>query len=89
MNFRKGNLLNLGKKIKGEGIRIAGVHIERSVLVIRDSKSGKISSFNFETIEELFNSKEIKKCDKIYINAGKNNFIVKTKFFPDKSPCFI
>ena len=67
-------------------MRIAGIHIERSVLVIRDSKSGKISSFSFESIGDLFDSKEIKKCDKIYINAGKNNFIVKTKFFTDKSP---
>jgi len=67
-------------------MRIAGVHIEMSVLVIRDSKSGKVSSFNFNTIEDLFNSKEIKKCDSIYINAGRNNFIIKTKFFQDKNP---
>ncbi len=67
-------------------MRIAGVHIEMSILLIRDSKSGKVSSFNFDTIEDLFNSKEIKKCDSIYINAGRNNFIIKTKFFQDKNP---
>ncbi len=67
-------------------MRIAGVHIERSILVIRDDKSASVSYFKFNTLEELFNSKEIKRCDSIYINAGENNFLVKTKFFPDKSP---
>lgn len=67
-------------------MRIAGVHIERMILVIRDDKSGEVSCFKFDTLEKLFNSKEIKRCDEIYINAGENNFLVKTKFFPDKSP---
>jgi hypothetical protein len=67
-------------------MRIAGVHIERSILVVRDDNSGKVSYFKFKTLEELFNSKEIKRCNGIYINAGENNFLVKTKFFPDKNP---
>lgn len=67
-------------------MRIAGLHIERRILVIRDDKSGKVFYFKFNTLEELFNSKEIKRCNKIYINAGENNFLVKTKFFPSKNP---
>ncbi len=67
-------------------MRIAGVHIERRILVIRDDKSGKVSYSKFNTLEELFNSKEIKRCNEIYINAGENNFLVKTKFFPDRNP---
>ena len=67
-------------------MRIAGVHLERRILVIRDDKGGEVSCFKFETLGELFDSKEIKKCNDIYINAGENNFLVKTKFFPDKSP---
>ena len=67
-------------------MRIAGVHIERSILVVRDEKSERVSCFKFETLEALFNSKKIKKCNKIFINAGENNFLVKTKFFPDKKP---
>jgi hypothetical protein len=67
-------------------MRIAGVHIERSILVVRDDKSNKVSYFKFETLEKLFKSKEVKKCDSIYINAGENNFLVKAKFFPNKNP---
>jgi len=67
-------------------MRIAGVHIERSILVIRDDKSGKVSYFKFDTLEKLFSSKEIKKCNSIFINAGENNFLVKTKFFQNKQP---
>jgi len=67
-------------------MKIAGVHIERSIMVVRDNKSGQVTPFNFKTIEELFSSKEIKKCDKIFINAGENNFLIKTKFFSDKNP---
>ncbi len=67
-------------------MRIAGVHIERNILVTRDLKSGYVSSYNFKTIEELFNSKEIKKCERIFINAGENNFLIKVKFFPEKNP---
>ncbi len=67
-------------------MRIAGVHIERSILVIRDDKSSKVSCFKFDTLEKLFGSKEIKKCNSIFINAGENNFLVKTKFFQNKQP---
>lgn len=67
-------------------MRIAGVHIERLTLVVRDDKSGKISCFKFKNLEELFDSNEIKRCADIYINAGENNFLVKAKFFPNKSP---
>jgi prefoldin subunit 5 len=67
-------------------MRIAGVHVERRILVVRDDKSGKVSYSKFNTLEELSNSKEIKRSNEIYINAGENNFLVKTKFFPDKNP---
>ncbi len=67
-------------------MRIAGVHIERLILVVRDDKSGKVTYFKFKTLKELFNSKEIKRCNDIYINAGENNFLVKAKFFTKKDP---
>jgi hypothetical protein len=80
------SLCSLWFNIWGLGMKIAGVHIERLILVIRDDKSDKVSCFKFETLDELFNSKEIKRCNKIFINAGENNFLVKTKFFPNKKP---
>jgi len=67
-------------------MRIAGVHLERSILVIRERESGKVTFFDFQALEELFNSQEIKSCDKIYINAGESNFLIKTKFFSNKIP---
>jgi hypothetical protein len=41
-------------------MRVAGVHVERAILVVRDGKNDEISYFKFEALEDLFSSKEIK-----------------------------
>ncbi|MEO0292667.1 MAG: hypothetical protein ABIN61_00395 [candidate division WOR-3 bacterium] len=67
-------------------MRIAGVHIERAILVIREKERGKISFLRFQSLNELFKSREIKRCNEIYVNAGENNFLVKIKNFSNRDP---
>ena len=70
-------------------MKIAGIHLERLKAVIRKEGTDigtNLSILNFSSLEEMFESKELLGCDSLYINAGENNYLIKSEFFPDKNP---
>lgn len=70
-------------------MKIAGIHLERLKAVIRKEGTDivtNLSILNFSSLEEMFKSKELLGCDSLYINAGENNYLIKSEFFPDKNP---
>jgi hypothetical protein len=52
-------------------MKVAGIHLERLKVVIREKETDSIYILNLSSIDEILNSKEIEECNNIYINIRK------------------